>query len=118
MNPFKKIKAKRLYKKAVLCLNQEQYNDYFKKIEQAANLGYPLAQHFLSCCYQEGIGVNVDLEKFFYWAKIASEKGVALAQTNLDVVINMDGELPSIKKKHFDGRKLQQTMETQWEYII
>ena len=46
-NIIKKLRAKKICKLASSKLEEKDYKGYFSLIEQAVNLGDPLAQHFI-----------------------------------------------------------------------
>jgi len=43
---------------------------------KAANLGYGLAQHYLSTCYDQGYGVAKDTNWARYYKELAAQQGI------------------------------------------
>ena len=60
-----------------------QYEQCFRGHLQLAEKGYPLAECQVGYFYLEGIGVQKNLEKAFYWTERASQHGDRDAQFNL-----------------------------------
>lgn len=57
----------------------EHLHDYvlaFQYYEQAAKMGYPIAQHNLACFYAAGHGTIQDYKKAYAWASVAAAVGV------------------------------------------
>lgn len=63
----------------------ERYQECFEGHLKVAETGYPLAECQVGYFYYEGLGVEKDLEKSFYWTKRAAEHGDRDAQYNLAV---------------------------------
>lgn len=62
----------------------EQFEQCFKEhLKLAEETSYPLAECQVGYFYSEGIGVEKDLGKAFYWTKRAAEHGDRDAQYNL-----------------------------------
>lgn len=61
----------------------EQYEKCFEGHLKLAEDGYPLAECQVGYFYYDGIGVDKDLEKSYYWTKRAAEHGDRDAQYNL-----------------------------------
>ena len=73
--------------------DNELYQKFaFGNLEQAAGLGFPEAQYFLSLLYREGYGgqVPIDLAMAAAWAECAAENGSVLAQ-HLIGILYMSG---------------------------
>lgn len=62
---------------------KRQYRECFVGHLRLAEQGYPLAECQVGYFYYEGLGVDRDLEKAFYWTKRAAEHGDWDAQSNL-----------------------------------
>lgn len=62
---------------------KEQYKECFDGHLKLAEQGYPLAECQIGYFYYDGIGVEKDLEKSFYWTNRAAEHGDRDAQCNL-----------------------------------
>ena len=60
-----------------------QYEQCFRGHLQLAEKGYPLAECQVGYFYLEGIGVQKNLEKAFYWTERAAQHGDRDAQFNL-----------------------------------
>ena len=65
---------------------QGDYTKAFHWYRRAAEQGYAPGQHWLACCYKDGIGVSIDYSHAEYWYKSAAEQGYALAQFSLAVL--------------------------------
>lgn len=61
----------------------EQYDKCFAGHLELAEQGYPLAECQVGYFYWEGLGVEKDPERAFYWTKRAAEHGDWDAQYNL-----------------------------------
>ena len=61
----------------------EQYEKCFQGHLKLAEEGYPLAECQVGYFYYEGLGVERDLEKAFYWTERAAVHGDRDAQNNL-----------------------------------
>lgn len=61
----------------------KQYDKCFSGHMELAEKGYPLAECQIGYFYLEGLGVQKDLEKAFYWTERASNHGDRDAQYNL-----------------------------------
>ncbi len=61
----------------------EQYEKCFKGHLKLAEDGYPLAECQVGYFYYDGVGIDKDMEKSFYWTKRAAEHGDRDAQYNL-----------------------------------
>lgn len=65
-------------------LQNDSLNEEIAKLyAQAAELGYAPAQNLLGKCYQDGRGVEKNIEKAFEWYKRAADQGLSEAQYNL-----------------------------------
>ena len=63
---------------------KKQFDKFFKEyLKIAEETSYPLAQCQVGFCYLEGIGVERNFEKAFYWCLLAAEQGDWDAQYNL-----------------------------------
>ena len=60
-----------------------RYQECFEGHLRLAEQGYPLAECQVGYFYYEGLGVEKDLEKAFYWTRRAAEHGDWDAQYNL-----------------------------------
>ncbi len=60
-----------------------QYEKCFEGHLKLAEGGYPLAECQVGFFYYEGLGVDKDLEKSFYWTQRGAEHGDRDAQYNL-----------------------------------
>lgn len=60
-----------------------QYDRCFAGYLPIAEQGYPLAECQIGYFYTEGLGVEKDLEKAFYWTRRAAEHGDWDGQYNL-----------------------------------
>ena len=63
--------------------NSREYDKWFAGHLPLAEQGYPLAECQIGYCYQEGLGVEKDLEKALYWTRRAAEHGDWDGQYNL-----------------------------------
>ena len=61
----------------------EQYDKCFQGHLPLAEKGYPLAECQIGYFYYDGLGVEKDLEKAFYWTRRAAEHGDRDGQFNL-----------------------------------
>lgn len=61
----------------------EQYEKCFQGHLPLAEQGYPLAECQVGYFYYEGLGVEKDLEKAFYWTQRAAQHGDRDGQFNL-----------------------------------
>ena len=66
-----------------------QYEHCFRGHLQLAEKGYPLAECQVGYFYLEGIGVQKNLEKAFYWTERAAQHGDRDAQFNLGFTFAM-----------------------------
>lgn len=60
-----------------------QYDKCFEGHLKLAEKGYPLAECQIGYFYLEGLGVEKDIEKAFYWTERAAEHGDRDSQYNL-----------------------------------
>ncbi len=60
-----------------------RYQECFEGHLKIAEGGYPLAECQVGYFYHEGLGVEKDMEKSFYWTRRAAEHGDWDAQYNL-----------------------------------
>jgi uncharacterized membrane protein len=58
----------------VIAKEKEHFENLFNPTKQAAENGDIKSMYLLSSFYEKGIGVKQDMEKAFYWYKIAAEK--------------------------------------------
>ena len=58
---------------------------FFKCYEKRANQGDRYAQHCLGYCYDEGIGVEMNLEEAFKWFEESANQGNLDAQYYLAI---------------------------------
>ncbi len=63
--------------------NTQQYEKCFEGHLPLAQSGYPLAECQIGYFYLEGLGVQKDDKKAFYWSKRAAEHGDRDGQYNL-----------------------------------
>ena len=63
--------------------NNKQYDECFAGYLPLAEQGYPLAECQVGYFYLEGLGVDKDLEKAFYWTERAANHGDRDGQSNL-----------------------------------
>lgn len=63
--------------------NTEQYEKCFEGHLALAEQGYPLAECQVGYFYYEGLGVETDMAKAFYWTQKAAEHGDRDGQCNL-----------------------------------
>ncbi|MBQ9986863.1 MAG: sel1 repeat family protein [Erysipelotrichales bacterium] len=63
--------------------NSKQYDKCFEGHLPLAEQGYPLAECQIGYFYFEGLGIEKDLEKAFYWTHRAAEHGDRDGQFNL-----------------------------------
>ena len=61
----------------------KEYDKLFAGHLPLAEQGYPLAECQIGFCYQEGLGVEKDLEKALLWTRRAAEHGDRDGQFNL-----------------------------------
>ena len=62
---------------------RQEFDKWFAGHLPLAEQGYPLAECQIGFCYQEGLGVEKDLEKALYWTRRAAEHGDRDGQFNL-----------------------------------
>ena len=76
-----------LCKKGVDYYDKAQDDNDYKKalvyLNKAAEAGHPKAMYYLGLCYEEGSGVEVDLEKSFNWYSKAAKENYIDAQLSL-----------------------------------
>lgn len=65
------------------CYKTKQYEACFSGPLALAEKGYPLAECQVGCFYLEGLGVEKNPEKAFYWTQRAALHGDRDAQYNL-----------------------------------
>lgn len=75
---------------SLVYMTQEEYEQAYKYLVKAADLGYPQAQNNLGYYYDAGIFVEQDKEKAKYWYKKAISQGDVLAKENLKELINKE----------------------------
>lgn len=63
--------------------NTQQYDLCFKGYLKLAEKEYPLAECQVGYFYLEGLGVDKDLSKAFYWTQLAANHGDRDGQYNL-----------------------------------
>lgn len=73
---------------ASLYIDQENYEEAYKYLIQAADLGNPEAEYNLGVMYNSGIVVEENKEKAIYWYKKSAAQGWTDAQYNLDILLN------------------------------
>ena len=54
------------------------------ELKKRAKEGDFVAQYELGCCYQDGLGVQKDLDKAIYWYKESASQGNQEAQIALE----------------------------------
>lgn len=69
----------------------KQYEKCFEGHLKLAENGYPLAECQVGYFYYDGLGVDRDLEKSFYWTERAAEHGDRDAQNNLAELFYAEG---------------------------
>lgn len=90
--------------------NTKQYDKCFVGYLPLAEQGYPLAECQIGYFFLEGLGVEKDLEKAFYWTERAANHGDRDGQSNLawfyeeGVFVDVDIE----KAKHWYKLSAQQ----------
>lgn len=78
---------------ASLYIEQENYEEAYKYVVKAADLGHPQAEYNLGYFYENGLVVEQDKEKAKYWYEKAAAQGWANAQNNLDILLKkMEGK--------------------------
>jgi uncharacterized protein len=75
---FYQLAADQGYSDAQLSLDR-----CFKHFLLSAQVGNPVAQFNVACCYSKGIGIEPSHEKAFQFYKLAAQQGHAAAQYNL-----------------------------------
>lgn len=71
----------------------------FKRLELAANSGFPMSQNALGECYRDGIGTKRNFQKAVELFKQASDKGHYIAQCNLGKCFTRgEGVIMDVKK--------------------
>lgn len=97
--------------------NNKQYDECFAGYLPLAEQGYPLAECQVGYFYLEGLGVEKDLEKAFYWTKRAANHGDRDGQSNLawfyEEGVFVDANLE--KAKHWYKVSAQQGQEVSRE---
>ncbi|SHJ87894.1 Sel1 repeat-containing protein [Hathewaya proteolytica DSM 3090] len=68
-----------------------QYDKCFEGHLKLAEKGYPLAECQIGYFYLEGLGVEKDIEKAFYWTERAAEHGDRDSQYNLAEIFYEEG---------------------------
>lgn len=63
----------------------QEYDKVFAGHLPLAEQGYPLAECQIGYFYREGLGIEKDLNKAFYWTKRAAEHGDRDGQYNLSL---------------------------------
>ena len=82
------------------------FDEAIKWIEIAAENGNGLAQCFLGHCYDEGIGVEQNIEKAISWYKKAAIEGITAAQVFLGIVYGDGDGVEANEKEAFKWYKI------------
>ena len=80
----------------------QQYEECFQGHLRLAEKGYPLAECQVGYFYYDGLGVEKDMKKAFYWTERAALHGDRDAQCNLADLFYMEG---IIVEKNFSKAK-------------
>jgi FOG: TPR repeat, SEL1 subfamily len=72
------------------------------QLERCAQSGETYSQYNLGARYMNGIEAPIDLEKAFYWTKLAADKGYPLAESNLGWLYYKGWGVPKDDKKAFE----------------
>lgn len=73
---------------ASLYIDQEDYDEAYKYLVEAADLGNPESQYNLGVMYDRGVVVEENKEQAKYWYKKAADNGWADAQYNLNILLS------------------------------
>lgn len=73
---------------ASLYIDQEDYDEAYKYLVEAADLDNPEAQYNLGVMYDRGVVVEQNKEQAKYWYKKAADNGWADAQYNLNILLS------------------------------
>lgn len=72
------------------------------QLERCAQSGETYSQYNLGARYMNGIEAPIDLEKAFYWTKLAADKGYPFAESNLGWLYYKGWGVPKDDKKAFE----------------
>lgn len=72
------------------------------QLEKCAQSGETYSQYNLGARYMNGIEAPIDLEKAFYWTKLAADKGYPFAESNLGWLYYKGWGVPKDDKKAFE----------------
>jgi TPR repeat protein len=62
-----------------LLYSEKKFEEAFRYFALAADQGFTFAENSLGCCYRDGDGTEVDVDKARYWFERAAAKGYELA---------------------------------------
>ena len=81
----------------------QDLNQAFQWMKEAARQGYAPAQHRLALMYEEGEGVDQDLNQYFHWMKKAARQGYAPAQL---ILISINNIWPDVDETFYPKKEL------------
>lgn len=73
---------------ASIYIDQKNYEEAYKYVVKAADLGHPQAEYNLGYYYYTGTVVEKDKEKAKYWFEKAAAQGNTDAKFNLNILLN------------------------------
>ncbi len=88
------------------CYHSEEYDGAFEYFTKAAELGEMDAHYELSCLYQQGKGVEKDMEKLVHHLEEAAIGGHPLARYNLGIHEGNNGSIDRMLKHFIIAAKL------------
>ena len=112
-----------LEKKAKAYYDDKEYEKAVELYRKAAKLGGSLAQFFLGFCYENGQGVEKDVEEAFKWYLIAAENGDESAKNWVDGLVclwrTLHKRLDDVSNLFFDrNQDYKQTKIVSREYLF
>lgn len=110
------------------CFLNGRYQECFRGHMALAERGYPLAECQVGYFFLEGLGVERDMEKAFFWTRRAAEHGDRDAQYNLadcffwpGIAVEMDLEKAgdwyrrAARQGHPEARAKCRALHIQWD---
>lgn len=83
-----------LFNKGFVALQNENYEEAFKYISEAAELDFAFAQYLVGQMYYQGQGVPKNDAAAFKWTRLAAEQGYAEAQSSLGLMYESGEGVP------------------------
>jgi len=82
------LNAEYLYRLAIAYLGNGKYSLAFDLMQEAADLGFAVAQNDVASMYRNGMGVDINLRNAYKFAQLAVENGYLPANQTLALIKN------------------------------